>query len=172
METSDFMSDNLNKILMLEQNIQDFINENTSLSDLEFEEKFYEKGYVERVINILKKLNSKDIIEVIKRCRYLWYFVDLKKFMKKYPINKTFLRNNKDMYIEEYRNLQKTCYSLSNISNDAKEFQDYMSLLNVDDTEKYLLTNMPNDQIYSLANSTGMWDEKLYFFSFFKENER
>ena len=79
------------------------------------------------------------MIEVIKRCRYLWYFVDLKKFMKKYPINKTFLRNNKDMYIEEYRNLQKTCYSLSNISNDAKEFQDYMSLLNVDDTEKYLL---------------------------------
>ena len=76
------------------------------------------------------------------------------------------------MYIEDYRNLQKTCYSISDISSNVKEFQDYMRILNVDDTQKYLLTYMPNEQIYSLASSTGMWDEKLYFFSFFKENER
>ena len=164
------MNDKLNKILMLDQSIQDFIDDNHELSDLEFEEKFYEKGYIERAINILKNLNSKDIIEVIKRCSCLWHFVDFRRFVKKYPLNKTFLRNNKDMYIEEYRNLQKTCYCLSDISNNAKEFQDYMSLLNVDDIEKYLLTNMPNEQIYTLANSTGMWDEKLYFFSYFKKD--
>jgi len=164
------MNDNLNKILMIDQDIQDFIIDNEDLSDLEFEDKFYKKRYIDKAINILKKMSSKDMIEVIKRCRYLWNFIDLKKFIKRYPLNKTYLNNNKDMYIEEYRNLQNTCYSLSNISTNVKEFQDYMSILAVDDIEKYLLTNMPNDQIYSLASSTGMWDEKLYFFSFFKKD--
>lgn len=164
------MNDNLNKILMIDQDIQDFIIDNEDLSDLEFEDKFYKKRYIDKAINILKKMSSKDMIEVIKRCRYLWNFIDLKKFIKRYPLNKTYLNNNKDMYIEEYRNLQNTCYSLSNISTNIKEFQDYMSILAVDDIEKYLLTNMPNDQIYSLASSTGMWDEKLYFFSFFKKD--
>ena len=164
------MNDNLNKILMIDQDIQDFIIDNEDLSDLEFEDKFYQKCYIDKAISILKKMNGKDMIEVIKRCRYLWNFIDLKKFMKRYPLNKTYLNNNKDMYIEEYRNLQKTCYSLSDISTNIKEFQDYLNILAVDDTEKYLLTNMPNDQIYALASSTGMWDEKLYFFSFFKKD--
>lgn len=164
------MKDNLNKILMIDQDIQDFIYDNQELSDLEFEDKFYQRKYIDKAISILKKMNSKDLIEVIKRCRCLWNFIDLKKFIKKYPLNKTYLKNNQEMYIEEYRNLQKICYSISGISSDFKEFQDYMNILNVDDTEKYLLTNMPNDQIYNLANSTGMWDEKLYYFSFFKKD--
>ena len=164
------MDDNLNKILMIDQDIQDFIYDNKELSDLEFEDKFCQKKYVDKAVSILKKMNSKDLIEVIKRCRYLWNFIDLKKFIKRYPLNKTYLKNNQDMYIEEYRNLQKTCYSISDISNNVNEFQDYMNILNVDDIEKYLLTNMPNEQIYSLASSTGMWDEKLYFFSFFKKD--
>lgn len=164
------VNDNINKILMIEQDIQDFITENEALSDLEFEDKFYEKCYIDKAINTLKKMSSKDIIEVIKRCSCLWHFIDLKKFIKKYPLNKTYLNNNKDMYIEEYHNLQKTCYCISNISVNIKDFQEYMNILNVDDTEKYLLTNMSNEQIYSLASSTGMWDEKLYFFSFLKKN--
>ena len=164
------MNDNLNKILMIDQDIQDFIVNNEDLSDLEFEDEFYKKCYVDKAISLLKKMSSKDILEVIKRCRCLWNFIDLKKFIKKYPLNKTYLKNNKDMYIEEYRNLQKACYSLSDISNNIRDFQDYMSILGVDDIEKYLLSNMPNEQIYSLASSTTMWDEKLYFFSFFKKD--
>lgn len=164
------MDDKLNKIMMLDQEIMDFVEDNRELSDLEFEDKFDEKRYIDKAINLLKKMNSKELIEVIKRCRCLWNFVDLKQFIKKYPLNKTYLKNNKEMYIEEYRNLQRTCYCISDISNDLSEFQDYMSILNVDDTEKYLLTNMSNEQIYSLASSTGMWDEKLYFFSFLKKD--
>lgn len=164
------MNDNLNKILMIDQSIQDFIYNNQELSELEFEDKFYQKKYIDKAVSILKKMNSKDLIEVIKRCRCLWNFVDLRKFIKRYPLNKTYLKNNQEMYIEEYRNLQKICYSISDISNDANEFQDYMRILNVLDTEEYLLTNMPNDQIYSLASSTSMWNEKLYFFSFFKKD--
>jgi len=164
------VSEKLNKILMIDQDIRDFLDDNRELSDLEFEEKFYEKGYVEKAIKILKNLNSKDIIEVVKRCRCLWNFVDLKKFIKRYPINKTYLKNNQNMYIEEYRNLQKTCYCLGDISCNVNEFQDYMKIMNISDVENYLLTNMPNDQIYTLANATGIWEEKLYYFSYFKKD--
>jgi len=88
------MSENLNKILMIDQNIQEFIVDNEDLSDLEFEDKFYQKRYIDKAISILKKINSKDMIEVIKRCRCLWHFVDFRRFVKKYPLNKTFLRKS------------------------------------------------------------------------------
>lgn len=165
------MNDNIYKLLMIDQDIEDFIQENKELTDLEFEEKFEETNYITKAINILKRMNSKDILELIKRCRCLWNFIDLKKFIKKYPLNKTFLKNNKDLYLDEYYKLQNTCFYLRNISYDIKELDDYYNLLNVYDVEKYLLLNMPNEQIYKLACSSNNWEEKLYFFSFFKKNK-
>lgn len=165
------MGDKLNKILMIDQDIHYFIEDNNDLNDLEFEEQFQNKNFIEQAISILSKMSSKDILEVIKRSQYLWNFIDLKKFIKKYPLNKTYLKNNKDKYIEEYKKLQNTCYYISNISNNFQDFQDYIRILEIDNVEKYLLTNMPNEQIYTLSSLTSSWNEKLYFFSYFKQKD-
>lgn len=166
------MDDKLNKLLLLDQEIGDFLYENENLNDNEIALKFEEKKFVDRAIKILKKLSNNNVIELLKRARYLTNFIDLKKFIKKYPLNKSKLKKNKELFIEEYKKLQKTCFFLSDIAIDYKEFREYMDVLDIDNVEKYLLENMPNDQIYKLSLETGIWDEKLFYFSFLKNNKK
>ena len=154
---------------MIDQEIGEFFYENEGISDDELNSKFDEKNYINRCLNLLSKLSSKNVIELLKRSNYLNDFIDLKKYIKKYPINKTFLRKNKDMYIEEYHKLRNMCLYLSDISENYKVFNDYMSVLDVDNVEAYLLSNMPNEQIYSLSCETTDWMQKLYYFSFIKK---
>ncbi len=166
------MDKNLDKILSIDQEIGDFLYDNDSLSDKEISTKFEEHRFIDRAIKIINKLSNKSIIELLKRSRYLRDYIDMKRFIKKYPINKKRLKDNKELYLEEYQKLQKTCLFLNDISIDTQEFLEYLDILDVENIEKYLLKNMSNEQIYSLANSTNIWEEKLYFFSFLKKNKR
>lgn len=166
------MNKYLNDLLIIDQEIGELFYLNDNLNDNELNNKFEEKNYINKALKLLEKLSSKNILELIKRSKYLNSFIDLKKFMKKYPINKTYLLHNKDQYIEEYKKLHKTCFYLSDISLDYNEFREYMNVLDVDNVEEYLLKHMPNDQIYKLALETGEWDEKLYLFSYFKKKEK
>ena len=63
------------------------------------------------------------------------------------------------------------CFYLSDIANNYQDFNEYMKKLDVDNIEKYLLENMPNEQIYELSKETGIWEEKLYYFSFLKREK-
>ena len=47
-----------------------------------------------------------------------------------------------------------------------------MKILDTDNIESYLLSHMPNEQIYELSQETDEWDEKLYYFSFLKNKEK
>jgi len=166
------MDESINKLLIIDQNIRDFINDNCELSEDEFNDLFYEKGYVDKAINILNKLTKKNRIEAIKRCEYIWSFIDISKYMIKYPIDKEYLKNNKDMYIEEYKSLQDFCLRVSDYATNYKEFDLYVKKLDIDGAEDYLLKHMPNDQIYKLSCGTNDWLQKLFYFSYFKKNEK
>lgn len=163
------MDKKLNDLLIIDQKIGDFLYENDTLSENELSIKFEESNFIDRAMKILSRLSSKNVIELLKRSRYLNNFIDLKKYIKKYPINKNFLKKNSDMYIEEYKKLRNMCLYLSDISLDYSEFQEYMTVLDVDNIELYLLKHMPNDQIYSLSKDTTDWMQKLYYFSYLKE---
>ena len=165
------MDKNLNDLLLIDQEIGEFFEDNVDLSEKELSELFEKKNFVSKAMKIIQKLSSKNILELIKRCRYLTNYIDFKKFIKKYPLNKTYLKHNKDMYIEEYRKLRNMCFCLSDISSDYMDFQEYMNVLDVDNIEYYLLENMPNDQIYSLSCDTDDWLQKLYYFSFLKKEK-
>ncbi len=165
------MDKDLNDLLIIDQEIGNFYYGNTTLTDDEFVEKFYNMNYIDKALKKVKKLSGEKVLELLKRSNYLKDFIDLKKFIKKYPLNKSILKRNKDLYLEEYHNLQKTCLIISNITNNYLEFEEYMHLLNVDSVEDYLLSNMSNEQIYSLSLETNIWDEKLFLFSYLKNNK-
>lgn len=164
------MDKNLNDLLIIDQEIGDFLYENDNLSDDELNSKFEKKGFINKALKIIAKLSSKNVIELLKRSRYLNNFIDIKKFIKRYPLNKTYLKQNKNMYIEEYQKLRKTCLYFSEIAVNYNEFQEYMNVLDIDNIECYLLENMPNDQIYKLSCDTGDWEQKLFYFSFLKKS--
>ena len=92
--------------------------------------------------------------------------------MIKYPIDKEYLRNNEDMYIEEYKSLQDFCTRISTYANDYKEFDNYVKKLDVEKAEDYLLKHMPNDQLYKLSCGTTDWLQKLFYFSYFKKDKK
>ena len=163
------MDRNLNSLLLIDQKIGDFFYENEDLSDEELNNKFESLNYINKALRILEKLSSKNVLELLKRSIYLTSFIDLKKFIKKYPLNKSYLKKNKDMYIEEYKKLRNTCFYLSSIAMDNKDFLEYMKAIDADNVEKYLLENMPNSQIYELSKDTNEWEEKLFYFSFLKK---
>ena len=163
------MDKDLNDLLIIDQEIGNFYYDNNDLNDDEFIEKFDKTDYVNKALKIIKKMSGKNVLELLKRSNYLKDFIDLKKFLKPYKINKKYLKENKDMYIEEYKKLRKTCFMISDISINNYDFNEYMDVLDVDNVELYLLKNMPNDQIYKLSLETGMWDEKLFYFSFLKK---
>ncbi len=168
----DIVDKKLNDLLIIDQKIGDFFYNNEDLSENDFFDKFEKTRYIDKALKIMNKLSNKNVIELLKRNCYLKEFIDFKKFIREYPLNKTYLKQNKDMYIEEYKKLRRTCYYISDIARDNKEFEEYMDVLKVDDVEKYLLSNMPNEQIYSLASETSFWDEKLYLFSYFKNKKK
>ncbi len=163
------MNRNLNDLLIIDEQIGDFYYSNSELSLDDFMEKFNKTNYVEKALKIIHKLSRENIIELLRRSTYLTDFIDLQKYIKGYPLNKTYLKQNKDMYIEEYKKLWKTCHMISDHVHSDNEFQEYMDALKIDDVEEYLLTNMPNEQIYALASETSVWHEKLYYFSFLKK---
>ena len=163
------MDKDLNALLIIDQEIGNFFYENDGLEDEELNTKFEEKNYINKALKIVHKLSSKNVLELLKRSQYLNSFIDLKKFIKKYPLNKTYLKSHQEEYYEEYKKLRKMCFFLSDIAIDYNEFLDYMRILDTDNVESFLLKHMSNEQIYTLSQETDEWDEKLYYFSFLKK---
>ena len=166
-----FMEKKLNDLLIIDQQIGDFLLENIDLSDDEKSSLFDQKKYVDKALKIIQKSSNKVVFELLRKSQYINQFIDLKKYIKRYPINKSYLKRNKNLYIEEYKKLRNICFHLSDICIDYVDFQEYMNVLDVDNIEAYLLENMPNDQIYTLSLDSTDWLQKLYYFSFFKKKK-
>ena len=162
----------ISKLLIIDQSIRDFINENYELSEEEFNDNFDSRGFIEQAERILNRLSRKDLIEAIKRCEYIWSFIDVSNYMYKYPINKKYLKENKDQYIVEYKSLQNFCEHVSTLANNYKDFDTYAKKLDIDNVEDYLLRHMPNDQLYKLSCGTTDWLQKLFYFSYFKKEHK
>ena len=141
------MSDNIAKLMRIEQNIVKFIDENNDLSDKLLDDKFEETHYIEKCINIIKKMSNKEILEAIKRLDYINMFVDYKVFLKKYRVNKKALKEDPKLCLEEYDKLNNICEVIGENSNNKKEFLEYMQILDIDNAQEYLLKMMPNDDL-------------------------
>ena len=164
------MNEDINNLLIIDQEIRDFTRDNYELSEEEFNSLFDKKKFIVKAKQILDKLNSKELVEAIKRSEYIWSYINLGYYIKKYPINKTYLKNNSDKYLDEYKELQKFCIHISELSNDYNEFDKYTNMLDIDGAEEYLLKHMPNDQTYKLSQETDDWIQKLFYFSFLKKS--
>lgn len=163
------MSDNVRKLFDLEQLIIKFIDENPDFDDPTIDERFENTHYVEKCINLLKRMNNKDVLESLKRFEYVRMFVDFKVFLKKYTIDKKDIKENPNKCLTEYDKLNNICETIFNISDNQNDFLSYTKILDVDKSFEWLLKNMPNEDLMALANRSTDWTEKLYYFSYLKK---
>lgn len=162
------MSENVSKLMHLEQLIIKFIDDNNDPDDETVDERFLETGYVNQCINILKRMSNNDVLESLKRFEYIRMFVDFKVFLKKYSINKKKIKENPENCLIEYDKINKICLTISEVSDNQNDFLSYLKILDVDSTMEWLLKNMPNEDLLALSNRTCDWTEKLYYYSYFK----
>lgn len=164
------MSENIAKLMNLERLIIKFIDENPNVDDPEIDARFEETHYVERCINLLKRMNCKEVLEAFRRFEYIRIFVDFKVFLKKYPISKKEIKENPKNCLMEFDKLNSVCDLISDVSNNKVEFLEYIKILDVDNTLEYLLKNMPNEDLNILAQRSTDWNEKLYYYSYLKKD--
>lgn len=162
------MSENVSKLMHLEQLIIKFIDDNPDVNDPTIDERFNATHYIDKCINILKRMSNRDVLESLKRFEYIRMFVDFKVFLKKYTINKKAIKEKPENCIMEYDELNRLCLTISEISDNKNDFLAYLKILDVDHAIEWLLKHMPNEDLMILANRTGDWAEKLYYYSYFK----
>lgn len=163
------MSENVLKLMDLEQLIIKFLDDNPDYDDPMIEERFENTHYVEKCINILKKMNNNDVLESLKRFEYIRMFVDFKVFLKKYSINKKSIKEDSKNCLVEYDKLNNICETISNVSDNKNEFLSYLQILDVESSFEWLLKHMPNEDLMVLANRSTDWTEKLYYFGYIKK---
>ena len=163
------MSDNVLKLMDLEQLIIKFLDDNPDYNDPLIEERFESTRYVERCINILKKMSNKDVLESLKRFEYIRMFVDFKVFLKKYIVDKKSIKENPKNCLIEYDKLNNICETISSVSDNKNEFLSYIKILDVDSSFEWLLKHMPNEDLMALANRSTDWTEKLYYYGYLKK---
>lgn len=163
------MSDNVSKLMHLEQLIVEFLDENNDVDDSIIEERFINTHYVDKCISLLKRMNNNDVIESLKRFEYIRMFVDFKVFLKKYIINKKSIKENPQNCLLEYNKLNSICQTISEVSENRKEFISYLQILDVNTSNEWLLCHMPNEDLMKLANDSTDWTEKLYYYSYLKK---
>lgn len=114
-------------------------------------------------------MNNNDVIESLKRFEYIRMFVDFKVFLKKYIINKKSIKENPQNCLLEYNKLNSICQTISEVSENRKEFISYLQILDVNTSNEWLLCHMPNEDLMKLANDSTDWTEKLYYYSYLKK---
>lgn len=141
------------------------------ISDDEKDDILDSEDYINKLLFCLGKLSSKDIVLAIYNCENIFDFVDITRFVKKYPIDKAFLKENRDEVINEYNKLENFMSYVNKISHDNNEFKVFVDKFKVLEVEENLLKLMPNSDLYELSKKSGNWEEKLFIYSHFKKKE-
>ena len=162
------MSDNYIKLIHIDNDILNFIEEHSYLSDKELDKLFDTTDFIEKAYKILEHTSNNDVIELMINSEYLHYFIDLTLFLKEYHVNKKSLLENKN-YKEEVNKIDRIGSEL--FSKFNKDFKKIEAILQLNNAYEVIYKLMPNEELNDLANKSTDWMEKLYYYSFFKESK-
>ena len=151
------MSDNLYKVLDIENDLSEMYYENKNLNSDEG------KILISKLENLLNKLNNMELIYLLKNGTVIHQVIDILIYFKKYKINKKEIKENKS-YKEELIKLNKFIESINDSVLNEDEYIYICSKCMVDDVANYLLENMSNEDIMSLCNSSDDWNYKLFLY--------
>ena len=151
------MSDNLYKVLELENDLYELDVENNGKGSAE------EKNLIFKLDKKLNKLNNNELIYLLKNGTIIHQVLDVLVYFKKYKINKKELKERKS-YKEELDKLNNFIEDIRDSVINEKEYMYICSKCDVDNIANYLLDNMTNEDIMSLSNKSDDWNYKLFLY--------
>ena len=153
----DYVSKELNEILKIEDELGYLFEDKELINDNEA------KKIGDKLLSLLKKLNNDELLYLLDNVIYIHQVVDITRFFKKYKINKKEIKEN-NAFKKVFKKLNLFVERVREISLSEEEYMFICSKCSVDDTAKYLLKNMSNEDIMELSNETGDWNYKLFLF--------
>ena len=155
------MSENLKKIIILEEKLDDYLKDGIDTTDVECEKVVLE------IADLLSSLSNDELIYLLLNSDSIHQVIDVTAYFKKYIINKKKLKEE-NSYKEEFKKLS---YFVERIREASVCEEEYMYICNkceVDLVSDYLLSNMKNEDIMELSKESDDWNYKLFLFGNFK----
>lgn len=156
------MSENLKKIILLEDKLADFLKDGIDTTNIECE------SVVLKISDLLKKVNNNDLVYLLEHGSYIHEVIDVTVYFKKYKINKKRIKTE-NSYVKEFKKLTYFVEKLREVCVSEEEYLYICNKCLVDDISNYLLTNMQNEDIMELSQETDDWNYKLFLFGNLKK---
>jgi len=150
------MSDNLYKVLSLENDMIDCLYDNTV-----DENKLV--MLINKINKILPKLSNKEIMYLLQNGSVMHDYTNVLDYLKKYKINKTELKKD-NSYKEELRKLNNFLELINDSAYDDNEYKYICRQCDIDNVASYLLSKMSNEDIMMLSNESDDWNYKLFLY--------
>ena len=168
-------SENFDKLLDLDKEISAFFTKHTKYDyfekELNKEWSIHGNDFVKRADDILSTMDNEELLYALLGTKTIEKIIDVCKYFKPYKINVEYLKEHPEKAKEYYIDNLMQQDAIKSKSINKYYYKAIMNLNNFDEIEKAILSNMSNDDLMELANSSNDWREKLYFYGFIKSDD-
>ena len=171
-------SEKVDQILDLDKELLDFFNKYSSGKQPDYFEKELNKQwgihgdkFIERADNILSSMSNEELMYTLLGTEMIKLITDVFKHFKPYKINVDYLKKHPEKAKEYYYENLIQQDAIRNTSINEYYYDIIMDLNYFEEIEKFVLSQMSNDELMELADSSKDWREKLYYYGFLKNDE-
>ena len=158
------MSENLDKILKLENKLASFMEDGIDTTDTKCEK------VVLQIARLLDKISNHELLYLLNESDCISQVIDITAYFKKYKLNKKEIKEN-ITFIDEFKKLSSFVEEIREKSICEEEYLYICYKCDVDSAASFLLSNMPNEDIMRLANQSDDWNYKLFLFENLKDKK-
>ena len=158
------MSENLDKILKLENKLVSLIEAGFDTTDTKCEK------VVLQIARLLDKISNHELLYLLNESDCISQVIDITAYFKKYKLNKKEIKEN-NTFMEEFKKLSSFVEEIREKSICEEEYLYICYKCDVDNVAAFLLSNMPNEDIMMLANQSDDWNYKLFLFENLKDKK-
>ena len=149
------MSDNLYKILTLENELTDVLSSNKNEELLQ--------NIIKKMNKLLSKINNTEILYLLRNGSSIHEVINIFDYLHEYKINKKQLKEENG-YKDELRKLNNYLSIINDSVLNEDEYLLVCNKCNVDNVAEYLLSKMSNNDIMELSNESDDWNYKLFLY--------
>ena len=169
-------SKNVDKILDLDKELQEFFNKYSSGKKPDYFEKELNKQwkihgdeFVERANKILKNMNNQELMYTLLGTEMIKDITEIFEYFKPYKIDVEYLKNHPDKAKDYYYENLMQQDAIHKHAINKYYYKIIMDVNYFEEIERFVLSQMSNEELMELANSSNDWREKLYYYRFLKK---
>ena len=156
------MSENLDKILKLENKLESLMEDGIDTTDTKCEK------VVLQIAKLLDKISNYELLYLLNESDCISQVIDITAYFKKYKLNKKEVKEN-NSFMEEFKKLSSFVEEIREKAICEEEYLYICYKCDVDNVAAYFLKHMSNSDIMELSNNSTDWDYKLFLFGNLKE---